>query len=98
MCLVDFDQEVLAYYDRGEEQGRITERPSLERLRTQVLLERFLPPPPARVLDVGGGAGVYASWLTELGYQVIWSTRFRCISSRPGTATNSRPKLATLAT
>jgi 2-polyprenyl-3-methyl-5-hydroxy-6-metoxy-1,4-benzoquinol methylase len=35
-----------------------------------VLWERFLPSSPARVLDVGGGAGVYASWLTELGYQV----------------------------
>jgi ubiquinone/menaquinone biosynthesis C-methylase UbiE len=70
VCLVEFDPEVLAYYERGEEQGRLSERHSLERLRTQVLLERFLPRPPARVLDVGGGAGVYASWLAELGYQV----------------------------
>lgn len=70
VCVVEFDPEVLAYYDRGEEQGRLTERPSLERVRTQILLERFLPSPPARVLDVGGGAGVYASWLAELGYQV----------------------------
>jgi ubiquinone/menaquinone biosynthesis C-methylase UbiE len=70
VCLVEFDPEVLAYYDRGEEQGRLTARPSLERVRTQALLERFLPSPPAQVLDVGGGAGVYASWLAELGYQV----------------------------
>jgi SAM-dependent methyltransferase len=35
-----------------------------------VLLERFLPAPPARVLDVGGAAGVYASWLARRGYQV----------------------------
>jgi hypothetical protein len=27
----------------------------LERVRTQELLARFLPPPPATVLDVGGG-------------------------------------------
>lgn len=67
---MDFDPEVLAYYDRGEEQARLTERPSLEQLRTQVLLERFLPASPARVLDVGGGAGVYASWLAGLGYEV----------------------------
>lgn len=35
-----------------------------------MLLERFLPPSPSRVLDVGGGAGVYASWLAGRGYQV----------------------------
>lgn len=67
---MEFDPDVLAYYDRGEEQGRLTERPSLERARTQVLLERLLPLAPARVLDVGGGAGVYASWLADEGYQV----------------------------
>jgi ubiquinone/menaquinone biosynthesis C-methylase UbiE len=34
------------------------------------LLERFLPPPPAAVLDVGGGTGVYAEWLATRGYRV----------------------------
>ena len=42
----------------------------LELLRTQEILRRFLPPPPARILDVGGGAGVHARWLVEDGYQV----------------------------
>jgi SAM-dependent methyltransferase len=42
----------------------------LERERTKELLLRFLPPAPARVLDVGGGPGVYASWLASLGYDV----------------------------
>lgn len=31
---------------------------------------RHLPPPPARVLDVGGGPGVHAEWLLERGYDV----------------------------
>ncbi len=43
---------------------------TLEFLRTQILLRRYLPAPPAQVLDVGGGSGVYASWLAGLGYQV----------------------------
>lgn len=34
------------------------------------LLSRHLPIPPARVLDVGGGPGVYAVWLAGLGYDV----------------------------
>lgn len=42
----------------------------LELLRTQEILRRFLPAPPARVLDVGGGAGVHAQWLVKDGYDV----------------------------
>ncbi|WP_030897672.1 class I SAM-dependent methyltransferase [Streptomyces sp. NRRL F-5126] len=42
----------------------------LELLRTRELLGRFLPPAPARVLDVGGGPGVHARWLTADGYDV----------------------------
>lgn len=67
---MEIDAEVLAHYAEGQEHGRLTSAPSLELLRTQVLLERFLPAPPARVLDVGGGSGVYASWLSARGYQV----------------------------
>jgi SAM-dependent methyltransferase len=62
--------EALEYYNEGRERGRLTSAPSLELLRTKVLLERFLPAPPARVLDVGGAAGVYASWLAGRGYTV----------------------------
>lgn len=39
-------------------------------LRTHDVLRRLLPPAPARVLDVGGGAGVHARWLTSDGYRV----------------------------
>ena len=62
--------EILAHYAEGQEHARLTSRPSLELLRTRVLLERFLPAPPARVLDLGGASGVYASWLSGRGYQV----------------------------
>jgi SAM-dependent methyltransferase len=67
---VDVDAEILAHYAEGREHSRLTAGPSLELLRTRVLLERFLPDPPARILDVGGGSGVYASWLSGRGYQV----------------------------
>lgn len=43
----------------------------LERERTKELLSRFLPAAPARILDVGGGPGVYALWLASLGYEVL---------------------------
>lgn len=67
---MEIDTEILAHYAEGREHDRLTSRPSLELLRTRVLLERFLPAPPARVLDVGGASGVYASWLSDRGYQV----------------------------
>jgi SAM-dependent methyltransferase len=67
---VEIDAEILAHYAGGGERDRLAGGPSLELLRTQVLLERFLPAPPARVLDVGGASGVYAAWLASRGYQV----------------------------
>jgi SAM-dependent methyltransferase len=42
----------------------------LELARTKELLTQELPSAPARILDVGGGPGVYAAWLAALGYEV----------------------------
>lgn len=62
---------VRAYYERGGELDRLDAGNGLlEFLRTQDVLRRVLPSPPAGVLDVGGGAGVHARWLAGDGYQV----------------------------
>ena len=42
----------------------------LERVRTQDVLKRHLRKAPARILDVGGAAGVHALWLARDGYEV----------------------------
>ena len=64
-------REVLDYYNRFPEESRLTSGPfKLEFERTKDMLARFLPPAPARVVDVGGGAGTYSAWLTERGYDV----------------------------
>jgi SAM-dependent methyltransferase len=68
---MELDADILEYYDRGDEQDRLTAANRLELLRTQELLERCLPPAPAAILDVGGGPGVYAAWLSERGYDVV---------------------------
>jgi SAM-dependent methyltransferase len=65
------DPEVLAYYDLGRERSRLETTSRLEYLRTRELLGRFLPVPPARILDVGGGTGAYAVPLIEAGYDVV---------------------------
>jgi SAM-dependent methyltransferase len=63
--------EVLAFYALGLEAERLElDYNRLERARTQELILRELPPAPRVVLDVGGAAGVYASWLAELGHVV----------------------------
>jgi ubiquinone/menaquinone biosynthesis C-methylase UbiE len=65
------DAEILAYYSRGLERDRLASGVRrIEFLRIQDLLERFLPAAPARILDVGGGAGAYAIPLSSAGYQV----------------------------
>src|SRR5215470_10724515 len=65
------DRDVETFYRRGEEATRLDEGYfPLERERTRELVLRHLPPAPATVLDVGGGAGAYALWLAGLGYEV----------------------------
>src|SRR5215470_3760250 len=63
--------DVAAYYAQGLERDRLDGGVgALELARTQLLLERYLPAPPAVVADVGGGPGRYALWLAERGYRV----------------------------
>lgn len=61
------------YYQRGEEAGRLTRsgKGRLEFERTQEIVLRALPGPPATVADIGGGPGRYALWLAGLGYRVV---------------------------
>jgi ubiquinone/menaquinone biosynthesis C-methylase UbiE len=62
--------EMAAYYERGDEQARLQGKARLELVRTRELLARYMPEPPAVVLDVGGAAGVYALALAREGYEV----------------------------
>ena len=63
-------QDITAYYAQGREQARLTNGVPIEMVRTQELILRHAPPPPAVVYDIGGGTGPYAFWLAEQGYAV----------------------------
>jgi ubiquinone/menaquinone biosynthesis C-methylase UbiE len=64
-------KEIIRHYTLADEASRLgTGWFQLEHARTQELILRHLPPAPARILDVGGAAGVYACWLASLGYEV----------------------------
>ena len=80
--MTETDPDVIAYYERGREARRLTDMCVLERVRTEALLHRYLPPPPATVLDVGGGR---ASMRVRLQTP---ATRFA--SSIPGRSTLSK--------
>jgi ubiquinone/menaquinone biosynthesis C-methylase UbiE len=63
--------EVLEHYASGYESQRLLHGSSqIELIRTQELVMRYMPPPPAVILDIGGGPGVYACWLARQGYEV----------------------------
>lgn len=65
------EESISAHYGTGYERARLNQGTSrLEFARTKELSQRFLPKPPAAVLDVGGGPGAYALWLAGLGYRV----------------------------
>jgi SAM-dependent methyltransferase len=92
---------IRAYYERGGEETRLVPDPGrpadtrLEFWRTQDVLRRMLPAPPARVLDVGGASGVHAAWLQADGYEVelldpvpfhVERARHKGIAARQGDA------------
>ncbi|GAB2464356.1 class I SAM-dependent methyltransferase [Jatrophihabitans fulvus] len=67
------DPVVEAFYESEyDESARLRSRAHgvLERVRTQELLERYLPSAPSDLLDVGGGPGVHAEWLAGRGHRV----------------------------
>lgn len=63
--------EFFEHYASGYEAQRLQSGSSqIELARTQELVMRYMPPPPAVIFDVGGGPGVYACWLAKQGYEV----------------------------
>jgi ubiquinone/menaquinone biosynthesis C-methylase UbiE len=66
------DPAIESHYGIGYERARLLPggAPALEFVRSLELLDRLLPAPPARVLDVGGGPGTYAAPLARRGYRV----------------------------
>jgi SAM-dependent methyltransferase len=65
------NKNIETFYSRGLEQNRLgSASGEVERLRTESIMRRHLPPAPAVILDVGGAAGAYAFALAGNGYTV----------------------------
>jgi len=66
-----FSEQIRAFYEKYDEANRLaTSVFQLEFARTQEILQRYLPAPPATILDIGGGPGIYSCWLAQVGYEV----------------------------
>ena len=66
-----WEEDMQVYYRGSDEARRLMSGVGqLERVRTQQIIERFMPPAPADILDVGGASGVYALWMARFGYRV----------------------------
>lgn len=64
-------EQIRAFYEKYDEASRLASGMfQLEFARTQEILQRYLPAPPAKILDIGGGPGIYSCWLAQLGYEV----------------------------
>ena len=82
------------YYGLGLERERLAAGPgALEFARTQVLLERYLPAPPAAIADIGGGPGRYAVWLAGRGYRVHLIDPVRLHIEQAQAALNGPPRV-----
>lgn len=70
--MYQLSDEILSFYRQTQESKRLTKdvRGQIEFIRTQEIITRYLPEPPAVVLDIGGGSGPYACWLAKAGYEV----------------------------
>lgn len=68
---MDYYDDVKGYYNKGIETTRLDlESNRLEKIRTLDILERYLPQPPATIIDIGGATGVYSFELSKRGYEV----------------------------
>lgn len=85
---------VVAHYTGADEAGRLRHGTGkLEYARTLEIIDRYAPPPPAVVLDVGGGAGIYALPLAQKGYEVhlIDPVPKHCDQARKASESTSQP-------
>jgi ubiquinone/menaquinone biosynthesis C-methylase UbiE len=74
-------EEIISFYTENPDDDRLSQGlGALEFARTKDILLRHLGGGRQTVLDVGGGTGVYAEWLSELGHE----THVVDITPRPG--------------
>lgn len=68
--LISRDIEI--FYNKASEETRLNKGMGIfEFERIKVLIDKYLPPQAAKIIDVGGGTGKYAEWLSKKGHSVF---------------------------
>ena len=92
--MYQFSDEILSFYRQTQESKRLTNDVTgqIEFARTQEIITRYLPEPPAVILDIGGGSGPYACWLAKAGYEVHLVDPVDLHVEQAKAASNQQPK------
>ena len=65
------DQKIIDFYSETSELDRLKYGLGpLEFERNKELITRYLPKKGGKILDIGGGPGIYSSWLAQQAYEV----------------------------
>jgi ubiquinone/menaquinone biosynthesis C-methylase UbiE len=85
--------EIERYYSEFKNEPDRLVRHSLEKIRTQEVISKYLPARSCKILDIGGAAGVYAFWLSEMGHEVhlIDPVRYHIEEARRRAAASPSP-------
>ncbi len=64
-------EEILDYYNAGGEEERLNYGiGKIEFERTKEIISRYLTKKKLVIYDIGGGVGIYSSWLAEMGHEI----------------------------
>ena len=65
-------KQIEFFYDRASEETRLDKGMGIfEFERVKKLIESYLLPTSMKIIDVGGGTGKYAAWLSSIGHEVF---------------------------
>lgn len=65
-------RDIEIFYNKASEETRLNKGMGIfEFERIKVLIDKYLPPQSAKIIDVGGGTGKYAEWLSKKGNSVF---------------------------
>jgi ubiquinone/menaquinone biosynthesis C-methylase UbiE len=68
---METDPEIIKYYTNSKvELNRLNGHSLFEKVRTQQIIQPYLKKTPMKILDIGGGTGVYSLWLSKMGHEV----------------------------
>ena len=67
----EIPKEIYNHYAAGKEHNRLKKiKGILEFQRSKQIISRYLENVNLRILDIGGGTGIYSKWLASLGHEV----------------------------